>query len=132
MEYEHYCLIYGFQCLCKQALTLYFILESRRNINRNKLISLKLGLFLRMFWLQRWKQYFKYLHCNCLQLVFDKKKRGVGRKTNWHGWGLLYIFLPNTKFFIRKEMIIQRAKRNSTSHKAITHRRCFKWGRTSS
>lgn len=80
MEYEHYCLIYAFQCLHKQAITLYFISESRKNINRNKFVSLKLELFLRMFCLQRWEQYFKYLYCNCLQLVFDRKKGGRGGK----------------------------------------------------
>lgn len=45
MEYEHYCIIYGFQCLHKQDITSYFISESRQNINRNKLVSLKLEHF---------------------------------------------------------------------------------------
>lgn len=67
--------------LSKLLLCLSFIWDSKQGIKRNELVSLELELFLRMLWLQRWKWDFKYLHCNCLQLVFDQKNEGKKKKS---------------------------------------------------
>lgn len=78
VEYEHYCLIHVFQCPPKKAIAL-FIFHLRLKIKHKQKWTCfpELELFLRRFWLQRWKQDFKYLHCKCLYLVFDQKREKI-------------------------------------------------------
>lgn len=110
--------------LSKLLLCLSFIWDSKQGIKRNELVSLELELFLRMLWLQRWKWDFKYLHCNCLQLVFDQKNEGKKKKV-WFGWMLLCT-LSKGKFSMAKEMVSQRIKRNGWTHRTNTCKRYFK------